>query len=146
MADDRADPVALARTHAAAFAGGERAWTATEFADLLGQPGILLTGDTRAFVLGRVILDEAEILTVATDPVHRRKGLARLALLDFLSAARMAGAIRVFLEVDEANTAARALYAQAGFRPCGRRRGYYRHAEGPATDALLLEMRPGPAT
>jgi ribosomal-protein-alanine N-acetyltransferase len=42
------------------------------------------------------------------------------------------------LEVAETNGAARAVYAQAGFTQTGRRRGYYRGADGAAVDALVL--------
>lgn len=132
------DPAALAATHAAAFAGGERAWSAQEFGDLLAQCGVILCGDARAFVLGRVLLDEAEILTVATDPAFRRQGLARQALAAFQARAAAAGAARVFLEVAETNHAARALYTATGYAETGRRRGYYRQADGTRADALLL--------
>jgi ribosomal-protein-alanine N-acetyltransferase len=124
MTGGAAGPTALANTHAAALVT-ERPWTATEFQILLGQPTTLLAGDARAFVLGRVILDEAEVLTLATHPAHRRQGLARAALATFLCAAHARGATRAFLDVAEDNLAARALYAGAGFAEIGRRDGYY---------------------
>lgn len=131
------DPAALAATHALAFAGGET-WSAATFAALMAAPGVMLAGDARAFVLGRVILDEAEILTLATRPDLRRRGLARQALARFETLAAGAGARAVFLEVDAGNGAARALYAQAGYAAAGLRRGYYRHAAGPPGDAVVL--------
>ncbi|MBW7921307.1 MAG: GNAT family N-acetyltransferase [Rubellimicrobium sp.] len=127
----------LAATHAAAFAGGE-VWSEAAIAALLAAPGAILAGDARAFVLGRVVADEAEILTLATRPGCRRQGLARAALAAFEAGARQAGAATVFLEVDVENTAARALYLAAGYAPGGLRRGYYRHADGSRSDALVL--------
>ena len=75
-------PDALARLHATAFEQ-DRPWSPEEFASLLTQPGTLLLGDERAFILGRVILDEAEVLTLATHPDHRRRGLATTLLARF---------------------------------------------------------------
>ena len=39
---------------------------------LLPQTGVILCGDAKSFVLGRVIAGEAEVLTLATHPDHQR--------------------------------------------------------------------------
>ena len=129
-------PEALAATHAAAFPG-ERGWSAEEFASLMADG--IVTGSAKSFVLGRVTLDEAEVLTLATHPDHRRRGLARSALAAFLAEARARGAMRAFLEVAADNAPARALYGD--WTEIGRRKAYYARAEGPAVDALVLEKR-----
>jgi len=136
-------PETLAATHARAFAGQGRGWSAAEFGDLLDSPHVFAVGDARAFALGRTITDEAELLTLATDPAHRRAGLARAALAAFEARARARGALRGFLEVAAGNTAARALYAEAGWREGARRRGYYPGPGGEAEDALVLEKHLG---
>jgi ribosomal-protein-alanine N-acetyltransferase len=139
---------ALAATHAAAFVT-ERPWNAAEFAALLAQPTTVLAGDAHSFLLGRVILDEAEVLTLATHPGHRRLGLARAALTAFLAQASSRGATRAFLDVAEDNAPARALYAAAGFAETGRRAGYYaaRGGADPVTRAAALilacDLTPG---
>lgn len=130
-------PEALARIHAQAFSS-TRAWSAAEFRGLLDQPGMVLTGDDRAFALLRVTLDEAEVLTVATAPEHRRKGLARAVLAQAETAAQALGAAVIFLEVAEDNDAARALYAQAGYAQIGRRPGYYLPKDAAPVAALVL--------
>jgi ribosomal-protein-alanine N-acetyltransferase len=130
-------PEALARLHAAAFAE-ERPWTAAAIASLLSLPGELLLGDGRAALLARLAADEAEVLTLATDPAHRRQGLAAALLLGFHAEAAARGATRAFLEVASDNAPARSLYAMAGYREDGRRARYYRRASGPPADALLL--------
>ena len=130
-------PEALARIHAQAFSS-TRAWSAAEFRDLLDQPGMVLTGDDRAFALLRVTLDEAEVLTVATAPEHRRKGLARAVLAQAETAVQTLGAAVIFLEVAEDNDAARALYAQAGYAQIGRRPGYYLPKDAAPVAALVL--------
>ena len=127
-------PADLAGTHAAANTV-DRPWQASEFADLLSGPGVILTGDTRAFALGRLIVGELEVLTVATHPDHLRRGLARIAVQALMARAEPD---RTFLEVAEDNVAARALYAGLGFAPIGRRRAYYHRATGPSVDALVL--------
>ncbi len=130
-------PEALARIHAQAFSS-TRAWSAAEFRSLLDQPGMVLTGDDRAFALLRVTLDEAEVLSVATAPEHRRKGLARAVLAQAETAVQTLGAAVIFLEVAEDNDAARALYAQAGYAQIGRRPGYYLPKDAAPVAALVL--------
>ena len=130
-------PTELAATHRAAFMA-ERPWSAMEFADLLAQRGVILCGTAASFVLGRVTLDEAEILTVATHPEMRRKGLAQAALTDFCNRAAQAAAVAAFLEVAADNDAARALYAGQHFTQVGRRRAYYHRADAPPVDAIIL--------
>lgn len=129
---------ALAGLHARAFAGQSRAWEAGEFAALLDSATVFALGGPRAFALGRVIADEAELLTLATDPACRRQGLARACLAGFEDEARRRGATQAFLEVAETNGAALALYLSAGYRLGARRDGYYRMADGTRADALVL--------
>lgn len=128
----------MAATHARAFAGHGRAWSAREFRDLMQSDLVFLCGDARAFALGRAVADEAELLTLATDPAHQRAGLARACLGAFEAQAASRGASAAFLDVAEDNTTARALYTAAGYAETGRRRGYYTSATGAAVDALLL--------
>ncbi|WP_370302626.1 GNAT family N-acetyltransferase [Pseudooceanicola sp.] len=126
----------MAAIHAAA--SDDRPWSAAEFAALLASPGCFATGDVRAFALVRVILDEAELLTIATRPQHRRQGLARALMADWQAEAARRGATRAFLEVAADNAPARALYEACGYSQTGRRRGYYRRGTGAAVDALLM--------
>lgn len=130
-------PEAMARLHAAAMTGA-RPWSADEFSALLASPGTFVVGDAAAFALGRAVLDEAELLTIATCPIRRRLGLGRARLASFEAEALTRGARTAFLEVARDNAAALALYETAGYRRTGLRRGYYRRPEGAAADALLL--------
>jgi [ribosomal protein S18]-alanine N-acetyltransferase len=132
-----ADPDLLARLHAQAFAAP---WSEAEFADLLNQAGVFAVVEPDGFILIRVVLDEAEILTLAVRPEARRAGLGgRLTGQGALTAAA-AGAVRLFLEVAEDNAVARALYERAGFRQIGRRKAYYAASDGRRTDALVLGL------
>lgn len=138
---------ALAQTHAAAFTQ-TRPWSAAEFADLLAQRGVILCGDAKSFVLGRLIGDEAEILTLATHPDHQRQGLAKAQLSTFLMTIRAQGACTVFLEVSETNTPAKKLYFKENFKIVGHRKNYYTSTDGTqiGADVLRLSFGADPST
>jgi ribosomal-protein-alanine N-acetyltransferase len=128
------DAAAAAMLHARAFPPGE-AWGESAIALMLDLPGTFgVLRPHGGFVLARVAADEAEILTLAVVPEARRAGLGGALLAEALAGARLRGAGAMFLEVSEANQAARALYARADFVEVGRRRRYY--VDG--SDALVL--------
>lgn len=133
-------PEAIARLHSAAFAP-EPGWSADEFRGLLATPGTRLTTAEGAFLLGRAIAGEAEILTLATAPAARRRGLGRAVLRDFVDLAQREGCDRLFLEVAVDNGPALALYAGNGFVEVGRRRAYAARRGQTAVDALIMELR-----
>ncbi|WP_406648480.1 GNAT family N-acetyltransferase [Aliisedimentitalea scapharcae] len=135
-------PDTLAHTHAAAFANA-RPWSSDEFRDLLSDRFTFLVGDAQCFALGRVIVGEAELLTLATHPKVQRQGLARERMSRWLSRAIDLGGNTAFLEVGADNFAAVQLYDAFGFAQVGCRRGYYPRESGPAVDALVLS-RPLP--
>ncbi|WP_420862719.1 GNAT family N-acetyltransferase [Algirhabdus cladophorae] len=128
-------PLEMAQLHALCFET-PRPWTAQEFAQQTSAPLVRSIVLDHSFALIRCIAGEAEILTLATDPNHRRRGLARtlLAAIDAHPDIHT-----VFLEVAANNRAARALYTSNGYRESGLRRDYYRTPEGSRIDALLLE-------
>lgn len=134
-------PEILAACHARAFADAGRAWSTEEFAGLLTSALVFAVGDARAFALGRVIADEAELLTLATDPAQRRQGLARRCLAGFEASAQARGAAMALLEVAEDNAPAQALYRTAGYRETARRPRYYARGHGIMVDALILSKR-----
>jgi [ribosomal protein S18]-alanine N-acetyltransferase len=134
-------PAELATLHARAFTT-PRPWSEAEFTALLTDPlAFLLVEGDAAFLLGRAVAGEAELLTIAVAPEARRLGLGRKLVGRFIYQARLRGAESAFLEVAEDNSAARALYRASGFTEAGRRRAYYRTPEGAAVDALVL-VRP----
>jgi ribosomal-protein-alanine N-acetyltransferase len=123
------DAEAMAAIHRACFA---RNWSADEIAQFVSAPGCLsllaslsLEQAVQGFLIARGAGDEAEILTLAVNPSHRRQGLARALLTAAIDALRKAGAKRLFLEVDEANESARGLYQSLGAIAVGRRPRYY---------------------
>lgn len=132
------DPARLAAIHTASFTN-PRPWSAAEIAALLAAPGSFLIDRPEGFVMGRVTLDEVELLTLAVAPEARRRGIGAMLLAAFEAEAGARGATRAYLEVAADNDAAQALYLAAGWRDCGRRKGYFRDGPGPAVDARVME-------
>ena len=139
----------LAVLHKDAFAD---VWDAHAFAGLLAHPGafgfIALSDkkDPAGFILLRMAADEAEIITMAVLPAHKRQGIARALLDHARTDASARGVVSLFLEVGETNAAARALYEKAGFVLTGQRPGYYKKGydgSGAPEDALILVCRLG---
>jgi ribosomal-protein-alanine N-acetyltransferase len=131
-------PASLAALHARCFTV-PRPWSEAGFSAVLADPlAFLLVEGDAAFLLGRAVAGEAELLTLAVAPEARRRGLGRRLVSRFLYQSRLRGANSAFLEVAEDNSAARGLYARAGFAEAGRRPAYYRAPDGRAVDALVL--------
>ncbi len=81
--------------------------------------------------------DEAHIMTIASHPHTRRRGLGEWLLVKMVEQLRLLGVVTVTLEVRAGNHAAQQLYAKWGFREVGRRKRYYRDNN---EDALLFTL------
>jgi ribosomal-protein-alanine N-acetyltransferase len=132
------DARALAALHGASF---HRGWSDGEFERLLFDRNVVahraMAGSSLiGFIVSRLVLDEAEILSIAVASTRRGRGLARQLLDINLRRLVGLGARSVFLEVDEGNVPALRLYRRAGFREVGRREAYYPAGRGSA--ALIL--------
>ena len=137
---DKADN--CARLHGVSFA---YPWSAEEVAALISSASTLgaaaldpTSGQLRGFVLARLAADEAEILTIAVEPAARGKGVGRALLAENLRQAASAGARTMFLEVDQDNAPALALYRRLGFVKAGERTGYYRGKDGRRATAIVM--------
>ncbi|GHH13736.1 hypothetical protein GCM10008023_14620 [Sphingomonas glacialis] len=116
------------------------AWTHNQVLGLLAMPGVWLTlaevsGESAGFALSRRVLDEAELLLLATTPHLRRRGVAGALLRTVIGDAGLQGATSIHLEVRSDNDAIK-LYSSEGFIMAGRRRDYYRGHNGQTYDAL----------
>ena len=130
-------PAALAEIHNQAFTQ-ERPWSAIEFEDLMQQPGVFVISQSHCFVLGRLVVDELEILTVACAPSHQKQGHARAVMLNLLNRAACNGGLWSFLEVASDNTAAISVYQGLEFEQVGQRKNYYKRKDTAPCDALTF--------
>jgi len=115
------------------------AWPREAWADVLAgnhrraAAVAVRNGAVAGFLLAQELPEgDAEILMLAVDPEHRRRGVATR-LVEELTR-RASG--KVFLEVRAANRGARRFYEALGFVGTGLRRGYY---QDPEDDAVLME-------
>lgn len=91
-------------------------------------------GDLAGYACVWLLEGELLINNVAVAAAHRRRGLGRGLMCHLLDEGRGGGCRRAILEVRPSNGPALRLYESLGFRPIGRRRGYYSDGE----DALVL--------
>lgn len=139
-----ADAATLASLHGTLF---DTPWTTESFAAMADDPGSLLLvartagqPEPLAFIAGRVMADEAEVLMLAVRADAQRTGIGRLLVEGVARAAKRAGAASIYLEVAADNVPAIGLYRACGFSETGRRANYYSTPGGPARDALVLAL------
>lgn len=133
----------LANLHKSSFA---RAWGAHEFALFLQDKHMKLLGafkngkrDPSAFLLVRHVSDEAEVISIAVERPHRRRGVGEGLLDTAIDELSDMGVKQLHLEVDEQNSAAVELYRNFGFEVVGERRAYYPGGHGKkAANALMM--------
>jgi ribosomal-protein-alanine N-acetyltransferase len=134
------------------FEGG--GWSRDSWADeLTGADRQVLAyrdADDRLIAVATLHLvdDFADLLRVIVAPERRSEGIARKLLIAAILMAQASGAVRILLEVEEENLAARAVYSRLGFSPIDRRRDYYgtdRHAIVMELPIYLMSYSPGSA-
>lgn len=140
----------IADIHKASF---KKAWDENELNSTIQNKGVhcLTVHDTSkvkqvplGFLIYRITADEAEIITIASYPGHRRKGIARALMDEMIRMCLTERAKEIFLEVDEHNNAALTLYKTVGFKKIGERKGYYNNHENKldknASTALIMKL------
>jgi len=90
------------------------------------------------FVLARVAGDDCELENIFVSREDQHRGLGSQLVQSLATAARNHSASRIFLEVRESNTAARALYEKSGLVITGRRLNYY---TDPIEHAVLYTLQ-----
>ena len=84
-----------------------------------------------------VILDECQIVNVATSPAYRKMGVGKALIGKMLGYAKENGISKVFLEVRESNAPAIGLYKSFGFYAAGISKNHYSQ---PSENALLMNL------
>lgn len=99
---------------------------------------VALEGDALAGYLGvQYGPDGADIMTIATAPAFRGRGVGRSLIAEMAARLKSMGLQWLTLEVRPSNTAALGLYEAMGFQQVGRRPRYYRD---PVEDAILMTL------
>jgi ribosomal-protein-alanine N-acetyltransferase len=144
------DPAADARQAAAILREAREAasWSEEALRETVLLQGISAfvserAGSVSGIVVGRQVLDEAEILNLAVRQAVRRQGEGRELVRQALQKFAERQVSRVFLEVRESNGGAIAFYCGLGFQAVGLRRDYYHH---PTEAATVMELWLGKST
>ncbi|WP_310618391.1 GNAT family N-acetyltransferase [Flexibacterium corallicola] len=134
----------LARIHAQSFSIG---WGTSELRALYAQKNtfffVARSADTArspeplGFLIVRSAAGEAEVLTIGVSPNARGNGIGRKLMEAGMFHLYSERNSELFLEVDEANKPAVALYKNLGFVKVGERKGYYSSSQGFGT-ALVM--------
>lgn len=139
------DLAEVAALSARCFSHG--AWTEAELGAELARDfaevwvAVEPTGAVLGYAVAWFVGDDAELLTIGTDPSARRRGVAR-ALVQRLCESTVARQVRsLTLEVRRDNEAACRLYEGAGFVEVASRRAYYSDGE----DARIMSWYPSRA-
>ena len=132
------DAAVLTALHSAAF-GHARAhgWREEDFSRALDDDRHVIVSSAKGYAMARVLMDEAELLLIATLPDARRGGEGTRLLTELLEHLVARQVTRLFLEVVETNDAAVAFYHRHGFSVSGHRHNYY--GRGPGHGAVLME-------
>lgn len=138
------DAQVMARLHEQGF---DRPWSDGSFRTLVNEPSSIgfiaravgQSSKSAGFVLARLAAGEAEILTIAVDKSQRRNGVGRALMETVLRQLHQLRAESLFLEVDEHNIAAIALYKRLGFKEVAKRTAYYDTPSGKSS-ALVMRL------
>jgi ribosomal-protein-alanine acetyltransferase len=123
-------------------------WSAEALRETVLLPGVAAFVSERGYdisgiVVGRQVLDEAEILNLAVKQSARRQGEGRALVRRVLQQFTELQVSRVFLEVRESNVGAISFYRGLGFQATGVRRDYY---HDPTEAATVMELCLGKST
>ncbi len=98
---------------------------------------LLADAEIAGYSVASLALDEGHLLNLCIAPEARRLGFGSVLLDQVVREAKVAGMVRLFLEVRPSNRGAVRLYKTNRFRVIGRRPGYY-PADGGREDAVIM--------
>ena len=114
-------------------------WKKEEFLSVLSLPTTQGFINQKGLIVYSLVFDEAEILTLCTDPHYQKQGVATQFIQEMICSCQKQNVHRILLEVRANNIPAIKLYEKQGFQKIGIRKNYYRTKEGPV-DALCYEL------
>ena len=127
----------LAGIHKRSF-NTPRPWSAKEINQLLLRDSTQLIIGKNSFLLGAITDCEAEILTLAVDPINRRLGIAKDLLKKFENICLQKNIDKIVLDVAKNNVTAIQLYKSFQYKTKGKRKNYYTSPEGEKIDAIVM--------
>jgi len=107
-------------------------WSADDFRDLKNS-GCEIIMSENGFIVYRIAVDEAEIITIGVNPDSRRNGIASAMIGIIEKTLKNQAVKKLFLEVASNNIPAQKLYESMGFKTVGLRPKYY-----DGVDAILM--------
>ena len=116
----------------------ENHWSEKDFINLLSNSFVHGILSPQGFILYTLIECEAEILTICIKEQDRKKGYASQLINCLLNT--HPELTKIFLEVNQTNEAAQALYKKFGFEQIGIRKNYYNTSKGPQ-NALTFVLK-----
>ena len=96
---------------------------------------MLVDGELASYCTVTTVLDEAQIINVATAESYKRQGCAKAVLERVLDECSKRGIGYISLEVRESNKGAISLYQNLGFNIVGKRIGFY---SNPRENAVVM--------
>ncbi len=142
--DHRAEAAASDIMQSAFSPAYGEAWTPAQLASFMTLPGVRLSfacleNAHLGFALTRQVLDEAELMLIATDPRWQNRGVGQCLLQDCVNYARKSRISAIHLEV-RCNNQAIEFYLRNGFEQVHRRPAYYKGDDGTYYDALSFRL------
>jgi ribosomal-protein-alanine N-acetyltransferase len=107
-------------------------WSVDDFRDLKNS-GCEIIMSENGFIVYRIVVDEAEIITIGVNPDFRRNGIASAMIGIIEKTIKNQGVKKIFLEVASNNIPGLKLYENCGFLRVGLRPKYY-----DGIDAILM--------
>jgi [ribosomal protein S18]-alanine N-acetyltransferase len=120
------------------------AWTAAQCLSALAMPGcrLLMARQDQTicgFAMTRWVLDTEELLMIGVSQSTQRRAVGSKLLQEIVRLANEENRVQLFLEVRDGNPAYY-FYARFGFQPIGRRKQYYKGADGARPDAITMTL------
>ena len=114
---------------------------ASELDNALSLWLVAMVGEQLAGYVGsQTVMGETDMMNIAVDPDHRRKGIAKALVEALVAELKARESHCLTLEVRSSNEPAKALYEKLGFLQVGLRKNYYRN---PKEDALIMRKNFG---
>lgn len=126
------DAKRLSYIHRESFDNG---WSESDFKQMLSIGKYFGFICDEGFIMGRMVVDEIEIFSIAVLKNFRSRGIASKLIKNFHVKTKKIGAKKIFLEVNINNEIAKKLYLSNGYQSISIRPNYYDNQ-----DAVIMQF------